>query len=160
MSKNTAPKEPKPAPTDYPELRKQINDFESTFYGPHGCQSCGSSIIKMAIEQGGHAFTIPAANEVSGKYRPHVCIETTDPRFGYSHFESINYSVRHLAGKILTITDACVSEKEQRKATKDLIREAFKQTLEQLSSVCFSRNAPGSPGSGSCTSPIEPLQQL
>lgn len=145
-------------PTDYPELRKQINDFESIFYGPHSCGTCGAMIVKMAIEQGGHAFSVPAANEVAGKYRPHVCegtLKGLDPLMGYSHFDAINYSVRHLAGKILTIVDASVSDQQQRKAAKDLVRESIKHTLDQIHTGCYKINV-----SGGCASTIEPLQQL
>lgn len=70
---------------DYPELRKQINDFESTFYGPHSCGSCGVQVVKMAIEQGGHSFTVPRGEEA--KYKPHFCRGTEDPLMGYSHFD-------------------------------------------------------------------------
>lgn len=153
--KTAAPKDTDGS-TDYKALRKQINDFESTFYGPHSCGSCGAMIVKMAVEQGGHAFTVPA--ESAGKYRPHVCegtLKGLDPLMGYSHFDAINYSVRHLAGKILTIVDASVPDREQRKATKDLVREAIKHTLDQIHTGCYKINV-----SGGCASTIEPLQQL
>jgi hypothetical protein len=149
MSKNVTSKSPKETTTDYAELRKQINDFESTFYGPHGCEHCGVEVVRMAREQGYHAFTVPKGEET--KYKPHAC----DPTCGYAHFDSINYSVRHLAGKILTVVDATVSDPQQRKATKDIMKEAFKHALDQIRSGCFKYSV-----SGGCASTIEPLQEL
>jgi hypothetical protein len=147
---------------DYRDLRKQINDFESTFYGPHACGSCGAMIVKMATEQGGHAFSVPEENEISGKYKPHVCegsvpMKGSDPLRGYAHFDSINHSVRHLAGKILTIVDAAVSDREQRKATKDLVRDAITQSLSQVSSACYKLDNPGCDSAGPEMAPLQPL---
>src|SRR6185312_2679662 len=140
---------------DYPELRNQINDFEHTFYGPHACDACGDQIVKMAVEQGGHAYDLPLPPN-GGKYKPHVCqARLKDPLQGYSHFDSINYSVRHLAGKILTIVDATAGDRQQRKATKDLVKEAFKHTLDQIHSGCYSMALVGG-----CASTVEPLQAL
>jgi hypothetical protein len=41
---------------DYPFLRKQLNDYTSTFYGPHACHRCTVPIIKQAIKQGGDEY--------------------------------------------------------------------------------------------------------
>jgi hypothetical protein len=49
-------------PVDYLDLRRQLNDFESTFYGPHPCSRgcdaiCASPfIIRQSEEHGGAAF--------------------------------------------------------------------------------------------------------
>lgn len=55
---------------DYLALRKQIDDFSSTFYGPHSC-SCGVMVVKQAAEQGGKVFTFP--DTLNGAYAPHIC---------------------------------------------------------------------------------------
>lgn len=59
-----------PVPVDYLELRKQINDWISIFYGPHICSRCNlTTIIKQAVEQGGGEY-----EEIGGGiYRAHVC---------------------------------------------------------------------------------------
>ncbi len=59
------------ASDNYTELRAQLGDQASTFYGPQACGSCGELIVKRAIEQGGEAFTLP---KLPGeKYEPHIC---------------------------------------------------------------------------------------
>lgn len=155
MSSKAVVERPKSKPTDYQDLRKQIGDYESTFYGPHSCDHCNEMIVRQAIEQGGQKYTIAADNVAGGKYKPHVCKGGIDPHMGYSHFDSINYSVRHLAGKILTIIDATAGDPQQRKATKDLVKEAFKHALDQIHSGCFAINVVGG-----CAATVEPLQSL
>lgn len=59
------------AGNNYSELRAQLGDQVSTFYGPHGCSGCGELIVKRAIEQGGEAFTFPKLP--GDKYEPHIC---------------------------------------------------------------------------------------
>ena len=145
---------PEGSSPDYPELRKQINDFESTFYGPHSCELCKATIVKMAAEQGGHAYNVPAVT--GGKYTPHACPEqATDPFIGFSHYDAIAYSVRHLAGKVLTIADATVADDKKCKATKDLIKEAFKHSLDQLYSGCYKLGVVG--GCAPLPNPMQPL---
>src|SRR6185437_10652320 len=56
---------------NYSELRAQLGDHISTFYGPHACADCGELIVKRAIEQGGEAFTFP--KRPGDKYEPHIC---------------------------------------------------------------------------------------
>jgi hypothetical protein len=41
---------------DYASLRKQLNDFTSTFYGPFLCEGCGGPIVQQAREQGGQRY--------------------------------------------------------------------------------------------------------
>lgn len=69
---------------DYPELRSAIDDFNSTFYGPHDCPHCGLEVVRRAMEQGGEYFehhidTAPAwclhrcdPNKISQRPRPSV----------------------------------------------------------------------------------------
>jgi len=56
---------------DYLELRKQIGDWTSIFYGPHSCSRCGEMIIKKAVEQGGTEFSMPEVGR--NYYVTHVC---------------------------------------------------------------------------------------
>lgn len=55
-------------PTDYLDLRRQIGDFRSTFYGPHKCQWCDATVIKQAAEQGGVPWVLI---EGESKYMVH-----------------------------------------------------------------------------------------
>ena len=45
---------------DYLTLRKQLDDFKSTFYGPHYCPGCSpvlrNMVITRAKEQGGQSY--------------------------------------------------------------------------------------------------------
>jgi len=75
---------PKPLPdgetttgtVDYPELRKQLNDYESTFYGPHPCAVCGRTIMRQAIEQGAAEYEERDPNLGPPQYQPHVHAES------------------------------------------------------------------------------------
>lgn len=66
---------------DYFELRKQIGDWVSTYYGPHACSKCGEMIIKQAIEQGGREFS---SSTINGNYVEHYCNPRGLP-IGYSN---------------------------------------------------------------------------
>lgn len=63
----------KDGPTDYYFLRKQLNDFTSTFYGPHPCESCGVTIVKQALEHGGKEYEYLGDHKVLDFYKPHDC---------------------------------------------------------------------------------------
>jgi hypothetical protein len=56
---------------DYPTLRKQLGDYESTFYGPHACAVCGVEIVKKAIEQGGEEYEL-AEPGLEPPYQSHI----------------------------------------------------------------------------------------
>lgn len=60
---------------DYPDLRKQLNDFKSIFYGPHPCEKCGVIIVKKSREQGGQAYNVPSEG---GQWESHVCSKSSD----------------------------------------------------------------------------------
>jgi hypothetical protein len=59
---------------DYPFLRKQLNDYTSTFYGPHACHRCTVLIIKQAVEQGGDEYecdSTPGSPAFYSRHEPH-----------------------------------------------------------------------------------------
>lgn len=44
------------------------------YYGPHSCENCGVSIVKMGFEWGGTAFTNPEGPIYPNtEWHPHVC---------------------------------------------------------------------------------------
>lgn len=60
---------------DYADLRLALNDYNTIFYGPHECRSCGVLIIKAAIESGGRTYD---AHDMKSA-RPHKCKATLMP---------------------------------------------------------------------------------
>lgn len=48
----------------------------------------------------------------------------------------IEYHVKHLTGRLLTIADASFSDVQQRKAVKDLMRSELQSQLRQFGRVC------------------------
>ena len=87
-------------------------------------------------------------------------IETLKPNqplpelVGYMHTDAINYNVRHLAGRVLTIIDASTADQQQRKAAKDLVKLEFKRTLSDIWSAAHSVNR------GDAQSSVSPLQEI
>jgi hypothetical protein len=57
---------------DYGDLRKQLNDYSSTFYGPHGCDVCSGTVIRRALEQGGEMYEERDPNLGPPRYAPHL----------------------------------------------------------------------------------------
>lgn len=57
-------------------------------------------------------------------------------------FSAISAQLGFLKGEILTIADATFSDKEQRKAFKDLVRNAFTQRLNHLAVLCEDGSVP------------------
>jgi hypothetical protein len=98
---------------DYQTLRKQLNDYQSTFYGPHNCEGCGKQdIVRQAFEQGAESWE---TNECQ-PYTPHHC----------SHI----FLFKQLAGKVLTVIDAAFPPgSPQLKAIKDLLKRDFASTI-------------------------------
>jgi len=98
---------------DYPVLRKQLEDFYSTFYGPHSCDGCGTLIVKKAFEQGAQSWEKVSE---TAKFIPHHC----------THIALF----KHLAGKVLTILDASLlNNPKQHKAVVDLLRQEFSRAI-------------------------------
>jgi hypothetical protein len=104
---------------DYPTLRKQTNDYNSTFYGPHRCEGCGSYnlIVKRSMQEGPGSWEEHEGENGSGSvYTPHHCTH-------------INLFKR-LAGGVLTVLDASLSTNPvQHKAIKDLIKQEFSKVI-------------------------------
>ena len=100
---------------EYPELRKQINDYKSTFYGPSRCEGCGQyDVIRKAYEEGAETWEGSRSNP--RVYVPHHCPHTL--------------LFRRLAGKVLTVMDAAFSPSSpQLKAIKDLLKRDFAETI-------------------------------
>lgn len=63
---------------DYHELRAQLNDYHSTFYGPHECECEATPIlvIRRALEQGGEMW---ARRDGPPHYELHVCVPKAQP---------------------------------------------------------------------------------
>ena len=54
------------------------------------------------------------------------CVNPDGIKWGGNYYGLVSYDMlRNLEGKMLTIVDATFSDKEQRKATKDIIRRTF-----------------------------------
>ena len=62
-------------------------------------------------------------------------------------FSAISAQLGFLKGEVLTIADATFSDKEQRKAFKDLIRGRFTYRLQHLAVLCEDGSVPCSSGS-------------
>lgn len=52
-------------------------------------------------------------------------------------FRFIKARHSHMVGKMLTIVDACLVDKDQKKAAKDLVRNAVSDELDFLSNILF-----------------------
>ena len=53
---------------DYTELRQQLGDYSSTFYGPHPCDKCGRLIVKRSrtAADGSPAWEVPSPVSMAG----------------------------------------------------------------------------------------------
>jgi hypothetical protein len=104
---------------DYADLRRQLNDYKTTFYGPHCCEGCGRhDIIRKAFAEGGAAYEKHKTLAGDYIYRPHQCTHVV--------------LFRRLAGKVLTIVDAAFSpHSPQLKAIKDLLKRDFAATISE-----------------------------
>lgn len=110
---------------DYAELRRQLKDYKSTYYGPHQCEGCGTMIIKQAIEQGARSWEVHTLTP--DHFEPHHC----------SHIHLFN----KLAGRILTVLDAALSTNPaQHKAVKDLIKKEFRPIIQRAKDLEGDRN--------------------
>ena len=52
-------------------------------------------------------------------------------------------NVKRLAGKVLTLIDASIAEDKQNKAMKDLVKQYFRETIEQFQSFWFYQDGNG-----------------
>lgn len=65
-----------------------------------------------------------------------------ETRSGHPFFYSqIVSQFRFLEGNILTVVDAAFSDREQRKAVKDLVRGHIREQLKYIESCCFDRSS-------------------
>lgn len=108
--------EPMKRPKDYPTLRKQIGDFESTFYGAHSCEGCGrQDIVKRSYEQGGQSWE--------------QNLRLPEPIYVPHHCTHVNL-FKKLAGRVLTVINASLSGNPvQCKAVKDLLKQEFAKII-------------------------------
>lgn len=113
---------------DYADLRKQLNDYQSTFYGPHACDGCGRyDIVRKALEQGADAWESPMKHGDS-VYRPHHC----------SHV----LLFKKLSGQVLTVVDAAFPPNSQQlKAIKSLLKRDFAATIARARELEGDRSA-------------------
>ena len=51
--------------------------------------------------------------------------------------DAIQAQVKFLQGKVLTILDASFTDKEQKKAVKDLVNKAFSDQLTWIMQLCY-----------------------
>jgi hypothetical protein len=71
---------------DYRELRQQLGDYSSTFYGPYPCKTCGCMIVKLSWKEtmkgDSPAWEVPSLVSMAGVPQPawvkHNCT-TLDP---------------------------------------------------------------------------------
>lgn len=103
---------------DFSTLRKQLNDYKSTFYGPSACEGCGyHNVVRKSYFEGAQSWE---ECEIKGgtEYIPHHCTHVI--------------LFRRLAGKVLTIVDAAFSPSSpQLKAIKDLLKRDFAATISE-----------------------------
>lgn len=65
---------------DYKDLRDQIDDHASTFYGPHACPGgCDQLVIRRAVEQGGEIYSERDPNLGPPRYELHFCKPAEKP---------------------------------------------------------------------------------
>jgi hypothetical protein len=104
---------------DYPDLRKQLNDYASVFYGPHSCLGCGRpDVVKKAFEQGGDSWELPCKRN-GLEYKPHHCTHVL--------------VFKKLAGRVLTVLDAAFPPASpQLKAIKDLLKRDFASIITEV----------------------------
>lgn len=101
---------------DYPVLRAQLDDYSSTFYGPHSCTGCGTDIVKKAFEQGAQSWESSPFREKGGLFIPHHCTHV--------------YLFKSLTGRVLTVLDAALSTNPvQHKAVIDLVKKEFSSVI-------------------------------
>lgn len=60
-------------------------------------------------------------------------------KFSYYNIESF---LKNLQGKVLTVIDATHTDTEQRKATKDILREIFCQSINNVYEIAISKDEP------------------
>lgn len=105
--------------SDFPTLRSLINDFTTNFYGPRPCDGCGRHNVVRSEMGSGRAVTSWEEYEVAHgtNYTPHHCTHTI--------------LFKKLAGEVLTVIDASlVTNPTQHKAVCDLLRKAFRKTID------------------------------
>ena len=64
---------------------------------------------------------------------PFKISEAEEKELGYT---AIHAQIRFLMGKVLTIIDACIEDKQRNKAIKDLIRNTFADKLDWIYQLC------------------------
>lgn len=65
---------------------------------------------------------------------------TYDGKLDYQAIESQCF---FLKGKVLTVIDASIADKQQGKAVKDLIHQQFNEQLDWIHHLCFGKAARG-----------------
>lgn len=68
-------------------------------------------------------------------YEPFIVVTPESERA--VRFGRLYDDLRDLAGKILTIVDAAISEERQNKATKDLVKSQFRSIIGRYEDICF-----------------------
>jgi hypothetical protein len=51
---------------DYTELRQQLGDYSSVFYGPHLCARCSRLIVHRSVADGGAEWEVPSPVSMAG----------------------------------------------------------------------------------------------
>lgn len=68
-------------------------------------------------------------------YESFVIIEEDKERA--VRFDRLLNDLKDLAGKVLTVIDASISDEKQNKAIKDLIKSNFAKTIGRYENICF-----------------------
>lgn len=68
---------------------------------------------------------------------------STEDKYDYKEekldFDTIQFKVSSLQGKVLTIIEAVMTDEKQLEATKSLIKSVFGDKLSDLSEMCYTR---------------------
>lgn len=73
----------------------------------------------------------------SSKAMKNKFIEQFPPKAEKLGIDAINFQINYLQGKVLTIVEAVMSQELQCKATKDLVRSEFSDTMSYIHQLAF-----------------------
>lgn len=61
------------------------------------------------------------------------------PEVSVAEYPVLLQSLKGLSGKVLTLIEASIQDKEQRKAVKDIVKRFFSEEMQNASELCYSR---------------------
>lgn len=66
-------------------------------------------------------------------------IATEQPSISYADHSFVMDVLKRISGRTLTLVDASIQDKEQRKAMKDLVKGFFSEEMDHVASLMFSQ---------------------